>query len=448
MVPKLDSLDAWLAYIEGLHHRPIDLGLERVRKVAERLGLAASLTAVRIVVAGTNGKGSTCAMLEGIYRAAGYRVGRYGSPHLVRFNERAWIDGQPAQDAQLVERLAAVEQARADTTLTYFEFSTLAVLSLFAQSRLDIVILEVGLGGRLDAVNIVDADCAVVTTIDLDHTDLLGTTREQIGLEKAHIFRSGRPAICVDPDPPPSLLEYARRIGAALRCLGADFEVQILALAQGQRQWTYRSAQPQGSRMALPWPALRGTHQLRNAAGALAVVEALASRCPVDQQAVRLGLASVQLAGRFQVVPGRPCIILDVAHNPHAARALAQALREHGGTDPDAPAAADAPPRIQRTLAVFGMLRDKDAKAVVRALAGAVDHWYLATTGGERGLDAGRLGQNAFCATALAPYQEHANVGLAMDAALGDASADDRIVVFGSFVIVAEALRWLERRSR
>jgi dihydrofolate synthase/folylpolyglutamate synthase len=450
-----EPLEAWLAYIERLHHRPIDLGLERVRRVAQRMGLDTALDAVRVLVGGTNGKGSTCAMLDAMYRAAGYRVGRYGSPHLLRFNERASIDGQPADDAQLVARFAAVEQARGVTTLTYFEFSTLAVLSLFAQSRLDIVILEVGLGGRLDAVNIVDADCAIVTTIDLDHTELLGNTREEIGLEKAHIFRGGRPAICVDPDPPVALLDYARRVGASLRCLGGDFWIQVPALAQGRRQWSYHSAAPQGSRRSLPWPALRGAHQLRNAAGALAVIEALAERCPVDQQAVRRGLASVQLAGRFQVIPGRPRLILDVAHNGHAARALAQALRAHAlpdagaGTDHrDESAEAGAPAPGARTLAVFGMLRDKDARAVVQALEKQIDGWYLASTAGERGQDAGALAHGAFAAPPPARCHLHDAVAQALDAAMGDATPDDRIIVFGSFVIVADALRWLERSSR
>ncbi len=367
---------------------------------------------------------------------AGYRVGRYGSPHLVSFAERAWIDGRPVAEDDLAERFAAIERARGDTTLTYFEFSTLAVLSLFARRRLDVVILEVGLGGRLDAVNIVDADCAIVTTVDLDHTELLGATREQIGREKAHIFRPDRPAICVDPDPPASLMAHAQDCGARLRRLGPDFWVEMPALTQGPRQWSYRSALPRGSRMSLPWPALRGGHQLRNAAGALAAIEDLAPARPVDQQAVRNGLAGVQLAGRFQVLPGRPTVILDVAHNPQAARALAQALGEHGagGTG--------------RTLAVFGMLRDKDARAVVLALEDFIDFWHLAPTGGERGLEAGLLRQKAFAPAVAARSAEHASVGAALQASLEGANPDDRIVVFGSFVIVADAMRWLERRSR
>ena len=450
------TLEQWLAYIERLHHRSIDLGLERVRAVAGRLGLGASLGMPSIVVGGTNGKGSTCAMLEAIYRAAGYRVGRYGSPHLVRFSERAAIDGRPVEDEELAERFAAVERARGATTLTYFEFSTLAVFSLFAQRGLDLAVLEVGLGGRLDAVNLIDADCAIVTTVDLDHTELLGSTREQIGLEKAHIFRGGRPAVCVDPEPPAALLEYARTIGAALRRIGPDFAVE--AGSPGLRQWTYRSDRPQGTRRSLPWPALRGSHQLRNAAGALAAIEALDQRLPVDQQAVRAGLTGVRLAGRFQVVPGRPALILDVAHNPHAARALAQALHEHGAIAAPGEAAPGAVPALApaeaprarggaRTFAVFGMLRDKDAAAVVQALAASIDVWHLAGTVGERSLSAERLRDGALASLA-APCTAHDSVAQALDAAMAEASADDRIVVFGSFVIVAEALRWLERGSQ
>jgi dihydrofolate synthase/folylpolyglutamate synthase len=416
-----------------------------VRAVAQRMGIGAQTDsgpdATRIVVGGTNGKGSTCALLESIYRAAGYRVGRYASPHLLRFTERASIDGHPAGEDALAEQFAAVEAARGATTLTYFEFSTLAVLALFARERLDVEVLEVGLGGRLDAVNIVDADCAVVTTIGLDHVELLGGTRELIGWEKAHVFRAGRPAVCVEPDPPASLLEFARACGARLRCLGTDFAPEVSDVGGGRRQWTYRSALPGGSRLALPWPALRGPHQLRNAAGALAAIEALAQVRPVDQQAVRQGLAGAQLTGRFQVVPGRPALILDVAHNPHAAQALAQALREHAARAEGAAPAA-------RTLAVFGMLRDKDAAEVVQALAGEVDAWHLASTAGERGRSAAQLRAAAFAGALAQRCRLHDSVAQALDAAAADAGPDDRIVVFGSFVIVADALRWLEHAPR
>jgi len=434
-----DTLEAWLSYVERLHHRPVDMGLERVRAVAARLALVDR--ACKIVVGGTNGKGSTCAMLDAILRAAGYRVGRYGSPHLLRFNERAHVGGVPATDAQLVEHFEAVERARAGVTLTYFEFTTLVALSWFAQQGVEAAILEVGLGGRLDAVNIVDADCAVVTTVDLDHTELLGPTREHIGWEKAHISRAGRPAICVEPTPPASLRRYAEQIGAELWCIGQAFGYEAVP---GLRQWNYRGRNT--DRLALPLPGLRGAHQLRNAAGVLAALEALAHRLPVDQAAVRQGLASAQLAGRFQVMPGRPTVILDVAHNPHAACALAEALRQHA--DPAGAAGAHAGPR---THAIFGMLRDKDAAAVVQALHGVVDHWHLVPTGGERGRSVAELAAALAGAQAQAApvaTQAHGSVAQALQDLQARVDPDDRIVVFGSFVIVAEALRWLEHGSQ
>jgi len=429
-----DTLGAWLDYVERLHHRPVDMGLDRVRAVAARMGLV--LPAVRFVVGGTNGKGSTCAMLEAILGAAGYRVGRYQSPHLLQFNERARIDGAAASDAALVAQFERVEAARAATTLTYFEFTTLAVLAWFAQERVDVAVLEVGLGGRLDAVNIIDADCAIVTTIGLDHMDLLGPTREHIGAEKAHIYRAGRPAICADPDPPAALIEYAEQIGAQLWCIGKDFAVEPLTGAEGRRQWVYRGRS--SARMALAWPALRGAHQLRNAAGALAALEAMRERLPVDQHAIRTGLARVQLAGRFQVIPGQPSIILDVAHNAHAAQALAVALRAHAASGE----------RTGRTHAVFGMLRDKDAPAVVAALAGAIDYWHLVPTEGARSRTAKELDATAFDLAANVQRSHHRCVAEALAAARMQAGPDDRIIVFGSFGIVADALRWLERGSQ
>jgi dihydrofolate synthase/folylpolyglutamate synthase len=476
-----DSLDGWLAYVEGLHPLAIDLGLDRVRAVAARLDLRfLQESSVKIVVGGTNGKGSTCALLDAILRAAGYRVGRYASPHLLRFNERALIDGAPAADTALLPHFAAVERARGTSTLTYFEFTTLMVLSWFSHERVDVAVLEVGLGGRLDAVNILDADCAIVTAIDLDHVDLLGPTREHIGAEKAPIYRAGRPAICADPDPPRSLLDHAERIGADLWRIGKDFGIELPAAAASPRQWNYVGrdagegaglgdagsrtnprgrADPNGQaglrviRAALPWPALRGAHQLRNAAAALAAIEALKGRLHVDQQAVRRGLTTVQLAGRFQIVPGRPAIILDVAHNPHAARSLALALREHEALreTPAESSGAQGPGREiahrPRTVAVMGMLRDKDAPAVVEALAGVIDHWFLVSTTGARGQSAETLQANAFAAIAPGDTTLRETVATALDAAVAAASPDDRIVVFGSFLVVADALRWLEPKA-
>lgn len=296
--PRLDAatpLPQWLQYLESIHSKAIDLGLDRVKQVADRLAL--QIDGIKIVVGGTNGKGSTCAMIEAILLAAGYRVGLYTSPHLIDFNERARVNGEIASDAALTEQFAAIEAARGDTTLTYFEFTTLAILRLFSQSRLDAIVLEVGLGGRLDAVNIVDADCSIVTSVDLDHTDWLGDTREKIGWEKAHIFRSGRPAICSDPQPPQSLLDYAQEIGADLWQFGKDFNY-----SGDRQQWAYGGRSQR--RNALAYPALRGANQLLNAAAALAALESLRDRLPVPQQAVRVGLLQASVPGRFQILPG------------------------------------------------------------------------------------------------------------------------------------------------
>jgi len=413
------TLDAWLERIERLHVRPIDLSLERVREVAQRLAL--QLDCASIVVGGTNGKGSTCAMLDSILRAAGYRIGMYTSPHLLRFNERAQIDGAAANDATLVAQFEAVEAARGDTPLTYFEFSTLAILRLFAQSCLDAAILEIGLGGRLDAVNLVDADCAIVTSIDLDHMDYLGDTRERIGWEKAHIYRAGKPAICADPQPPQSLVELASTLGADLWRFGHDFNYQ-----GDRQQWAYGGRRQR--RSGLPYPALRGANQLLNASGALAALEALADRLPVSQQAVRKGLLTVEIPARFQVMPGQPAVIFDVAHNPHAAAVLAQNLDSMGF--------------YPRTIAVFGMLRDKDIDGVARRLAAKVDRWFVGPTPGARGAEAERLAA-ALQAAGVAPDA----IGICNDlatayrAAAEAAAPEDRILVFGSFVTVAEVMR-------
>lgn len=422
-----DSLAAWLATIERLHARPIDLGLERVRVVAQRLGIRFNCPV--IVVGGTNGKGSTCAMLEAILRAAGYHTGLYTSPHLLHFNERARVDGVEASDAALIEQFAAVEAARGGTTLTYFEFTTLAILRLFALAKLDAVILEVGLGGRLDAVNIVDADVAVITSVDLDHMDFLGPTREHIGWEKAHIYRPGRPAICADPQPPARLIEVADNMGADLWRFGRDFNY-----SGDRQQWAYGGRRVR--RSGLPYPALRGANQLLNASGALAALEALAARLPVAQSAVREGLLRAHVPGRFQILPGQPAIILDVAHNPHAAAVLAQNL--------------DAMGYFPETHAVFGMLADKDIVGVAARVASRIDRWHVATLPGPRGTRAAALAAQ-LRAAGVAPeaITEHASVESALEAAQGAVQPADRILAFGSFLTVADAMRALEvQRAR
>lgn len=435
MLEEGAALKHWLARIEARHARPataIDLSqasLARVREAADRLGIA--FTCPTIVVGGTNGKGSTCMMLDSMLRAGGYRVGRYTSPHLLRFNERAAINGIEAEDAALIENFEAVETACGDVPLTYFEFTTLAVLRLFTRAQLDAAVLEVGLGGRLDAVNIVDADCAIVTSVDLDHMEYLGRTREHIGFEKAHIYRTSRPAICSDPQPPQSLIDVAAGIGADLWRFGRDFNYRAVSYGEGPaaraaQQWSYAGRGVR--RNSLPYPALRGANQLLNASGALAALEALADRLPLSQQAVRHGLLTAEIAARFQVLPGRPTVILDVAHNPHAAAVLAQNLDSQGF--------------FPTTHAVFGMLRDKDAAGVVRHLRERIDVWHVGSTLGARGFDAAALAAVVRAnAGVKAAVHEYADMGSAYRAAMSTAALEDRIVAFGSFVSVADVVR-------
>jgi dihydrofolate synthase/folylpolyglutamate synthase len=418
------ALPDWLGYIERQHSQAIAMGLERVAAVRDRLGIAFGCPV--ITVGGTNGKGSTCAMLEGMAAAAGYRVGLYTSPHLRSFNERVRVNRSPVPDAALCEAFAAVEAERAGVPLTYFEFGTLGAAWLFERSRIDLAVLEVGLGGRLDAVNAFDADCAVITAIGLDHTDLLGSTRESIGFEKAGIMRAGRPVVVAEPDPPPSVVEHARSVGARLIQGGVDFRAE-----PDGAQWRYVG--PGGARGGLPHPALRGAYQIGNAAAAITALDTLRGRLPVSMNAVREGLLATDLAGRFQVLPGRPVVILDVAHNPHAAERLAGAL--------------GAMAEIRETHCVFAMLRDKDIEGVARAVKAQVDRWYLAPLPGPRGAGVAALEAALDAAGALDPVLRFASVADALDAARGAARPDDRILAFGSFLTVAQALEHLERGS-
>ncbi len=412
------TLAAWLAYLETLHPKAIAMGLDRVAAVYVKM--SAGLASPVVTVTGTNGKGSTCALLESVLRCGGHRTGLYTSPHLVRYNERVKIGGLALGDEALVAAFNAVEDARGGIALTYFEYGTLAALWSFARAGLDVAILEVGLGGRLDAVNIVDADVAVVTSVDLDHMDYLGPTREDIGREKAGIFRTGQPVVCADPDPPAALLAQAQSLGARVVQIGRDY-----GYVAAERQWQFWG--PGGRRHGLPYPALRGTYQLANAATALAALDLLRERLHVGAGAIRDGLVTVELEGRFQVLPGRPAIVLDVAHNPHAARALSATLGTMG--------------YFPETLAVFGMLADKDLAAVVATVRPRIDRWYVATLPGPRGASAEQLA--AVLARAdVAPHaiRTFADVTSALAAARETASEADRIVVFGSFLTVAEAL--------
>ncbi len=414
------TLAEWLAHCERLHPTSIDFTLARGAAVRDRLGLAFSVPV--ITVAGTNGKGSTCAMLEAIALQAGYRVGLFSKPHLVHFEERCRIGGRNIDADALLPHFAAVEAARGDITLTYFEFTFLAIARALAAAPLDLVILEVGLGGRLDVVNIFDTDCAVLTSIDLDHTEYLGSDREAIGYEKACIMRKGKPAIVADPLPPRSVVEHAQQVEADLWLAGRDFN------HGGDRQqwaWSGRGRRYTG----LAYPALRGANQLLNASGVLAAFEALRERLPITAQAVRVGLATVDLPGRFQIIPGQPALVLDVAHNPQAVAVLARNLDQMG--------------YFPRTHAVFGAMHDKDLAGLLRHIAPLVDSWHCTDLPLERAASAADLAQvvRTVNGARAVPVHCHASPQQALAAALAAAQAVDRIVVFGSFLTVGGVLK-------
>lgn len=415
---RYSTLAEWLAWQESLHPSKIDMSLGRVREVLQRMGWERPPYGL-ITVGGTNGKGSCAAMLEAILGAAGYRVGVYTSPHLLRYNERIRIDRDAVNDAELCRAFDRVDEARRDITLTYFEFGTLSALDIFARADLDIVVLEVGMGGRLDAVNVLDADVAVVTTVAIDHTDWLGADRETIGAEKAGIFRPGRPAVYGDDDPPASVTAYARALGAPLYCFNSEFGYK-----REMAGWSWWGMGRNCH--SLPPPSLRGAYQLKNAATALMALALLKSRFPVAQQAVRAGLSSVDLPGRLQLLDGQGLRICDVAHNPQAASALAGGLKNL--------------PCTGRTHAVVGMLAHKDAAGVIREMAEVVAVWHVASLACERGATAAQLAQQV---RAVAPGQtvlEYFRVSAALAGAAAAAGSADRIVVFGSFHTVAAAL--------
>ncbi len=385
------TLAGWLAHGVAMHPRTMDLSLERTVEVARRLGIA--FTVPVITVAGTNGKGSTCAMIESMARQAGYRVGLYQKPELVRFEERCRVGGAAVSADELVPHFAAVEAARGALTLTLFEFSTLAIVRLLSRAALDLVILEVGLGGRYDSVNAFDCDCAVITSIALDHTEWLGNDREAIGLEKAQVMRPGKPAIVSDPLPPASVVAHGQAIGADLWLVGRDF-----GHSGDHQQWSW-SGRGRGYH-GLAYPALRGANQLLNAAGAIAALEALRERLPISAQAVRAGLARVDLPGRFQIVPGQPVLVLDVAHNPQAVATLALNL--------------DAMGHYPRTHAVFGAMRDKDIPGLLERIAPLVDAWHCCTLPSARAATGDELAaqvRRASAGRAGRPAEVHVHAG-------------------------------------
>lgn len=413
-----NSLTDWLSYLETLHPKSIALGLERVVQVKQRLDLQPDFPI--IVVGGTNGKGSVCAMLESILHAAGYRVGCYTSPHLLNYNERVRITKQQVGDAELCASFSKIEQARGNIPLTYFEFGTLAAMQCFIENKVEVAILEVGLGGRLDAVNAFDNDCAVITSVDIDHTEYLGESREQIGYEKAGIMRHGKVAVCSDTDVPQAIRTQAQQVGAQLWCIGREF-----GFTEHEGQWDYRSQVK--TRSSLPYPALRGAFELHNASAALAALDVMKKPLPVSMGAVRRGLNEVELAGRFQMLPGKPTMILDVAHNPSAARSLAQNLAIF--------------PASVHTYAVFSMLKDKDIAGVVAVLDPYIDSWLVAGLESPRGASVEQLEQvlqQCMVCGEILPFN---NITEAMRYACNAAGENDRITVLGSFYTVAEVMR-------
>ncbi len=418
-----DTLADWLALLERRHPRKIDLGLDRVRAVLEALNLLPPPYPV-LTVAGTNGKGSSVAMLSAIYASAGYLTGTYTSPHLERYNERISVDGEALDDAAIVHAFDTIERARGEVSLSYFEFATVAALLAFRRLGVQVGILEVGLGGRLDAVNAVDAEGALLTSVGLDHMEWLGADREAIGAEKAAVFRARKPAVVGEPDPPSSVLSTAAAIGADVHRVGHEF--RVTAGADGW-QW-------QGAGVCLdklPRPAMRGEAQLRNAAGVVALVQALRERLPVPDAALRQGLAAARVAGRGQAIAGDVGWLLDVAHNAEAAGVLAEVLAE-------APVGG-------RNLAVIGMLDGKPAEAVADALRGVIDYWYAATPDGERAIaapDLARRLRDRGCPVAVC-----GDVADACERALAAAAPGDRIVVTGSFHTVGPAMTWLRERG-
>ncbi|MCO6504702.1 MAG: bifunctional tetrahydrofolate synthase/dihydrofolate synthase [Snodgrassella sp.] len=432
MIKKFDvtSLSQWLNYLEnGVTGGKIEMGLARIEAVRKQMKLLP--TCPVIVVAGTNGKGSVCAYLTQIYHEAGYRVGTLTSPHLLRFNERIAVNGQSVSDAEIISAFACIEAARGETVLTYFEFNTLAAVHIFNQQAVDVMILEVGLGGRLDAVNIFNADVSVITSVDLDHQAFLGDTIEQIAFEKAGVMRAGKPIILGQQHVPFRIETYAQEICADLLILGMDFAYH----QQEAPHWAY-DFHPQHSKhfvgdqqkYILPLPALQGSFQLNNAACALTVLTCLQELLPVEIAAIRQGLLRVQHLGRFQLVLGKPVTILDVGHNPHAARALRHSLK--------------ALPTAEKRLAVFSMLSDKDIDAVLEILHDQFDQWFIAPLATSRGLNMTQL-QASFAKIDVGQVYSYANIQLAYQAALTQAKQNDRIVIFGSFHTVAEILTLL-----
>ena len=418
---RFQTLNEWLSWQEQLHPKEIDLGLERVAAVWRRMH-PEGINCPVISVAGTNGKGSSVALLDAILRAAGYRVGSYTSPHFLRYNERICIDNKEVADQALCESFERIDRMRDNLRLTYFEFSTLAALDLFIKSELDVVILEVGLGGRLDAVNIVDADAVLITTIAMDHMDWLGDDLQQIGREKAGIMRTGRPAVVADNDPPQSVIDFTDEIGARLYLSGRDFQHR-----DENTSWYWQSAAQNYD--SLPQSALTGQFQQQNAAAVVMILTTLQERLPVSEEAIRNGLRQVELVGRFQRIQNRVPLLLDVAHNPQAARALRQNLEAETCRGP--------------TYAVFSMLADKEIELVVETMLPVVDRWFLAPLNTSRSIPVDQVAEIIEHSVPSEKISSFNTIATALDAAQSQLLPGGRVVIFGSFFTVAEALSHL-----
>jgi len=421
------TLSEWLDWQQRLHLSSIDLGLDRVRIVATKLALL-SFSFPIISVAGTNGKGSSTAMLQSIYQQAGYKTGVYTSPHLLRYNERISIAAIPVSDAELCQAFEIIDQARGEITLTYFEFSTLAAAVLFKQQKIDIAIFEVGLGGRLDAVNLWDADIALITTIAIDHENWLGDNREDIAIEKAGIMRPETPVVCGDLKPPITIASEAKRIGAQLIQRNIDFSVSYPAYLTGEEYWQWQDLQ-QGTSLSFPLPSLAGRFQLDNAANVITVITQLQTRLVVTNKSIEKGLTNTLIAGRLQTVATHPTLLLDVAHNPQAAEQLALYLHNdrHSG----------------KTVALFSVLKDKDITGIVTPFKSLIDHWYIISLEGERGQAATQIefelkemGINSTEIVSNSFKKAVQDIKNALE-------YEDRIVAFGSFLLVAGVLESL-----
>ena len=417
--PRFKRLEQWLKWQEGLHFTAIELGLERCRRVAANLGLLRPAHSV-ISVAGTNGKGSSVVLLDEILRAAGYRTGRYTSPHLLCYSERICVNGQEIGADELCAAFERIDRARAGISLTYFEFGTLAALALFRAHQVEIALLEVGLGGRLDAVNVLDADAALITSIDLDHQQWLGDNRERIAREKAGILRNGAPAVCSDPNPPQAILDCAGALGAPLSLPGRDYFYAI-----NGDHWDWRSAAMELT--GLPRPLRYSDFQVQNAAGVLMLLDKIRPAYPVDRAAVQAGINRFRLNGRLQIIPGEVQKVLDVAHNPQAARALAENLR--------------LIPCVGKTHILIGMLKDKDHQGVLKPLHAVADSWNIVSLAGQRGTPAPALMAELKSLGVSQPVRAFAAVKPALARLSRAARPGDRIVITGSFITVGEALR-------